>query len=101
MEKLEVIADDLLSKFSAHGDQLGQAQQKAEQILDTLEVATASATNLKSSLFGGLSLSAAWPYIVCPVVSLVMGSYRLEPSITRNLWLVGIGMFDANTLDKF
>ncbi|KAI5467707.1 hypothetical protein BGZ63DRAFT_478074 [Mariannaea sp. PMI_226] len=91
MESLEGIANHLRSKFSHHEGQLGQVQQQAEQILVTLEVATASVESLRNSLFSGLNLSAVWPYIVCPIASLVMGSYRLEPSITRNLWLVGIG----------
>ncbi|KAH6900696.1 hypothetical protein B0T10DRAFT_571311 [Thelonectria olida] len=91
MEKLEQIADDLLDKFGDHEGRLDEAQRKAAHLLETLDAVTVSATSFGSSIFGGLKLSAAWPYIICPVASLIMGSYRLEPSIGRNLWLVGIG----------
>lgn len=91
MERLERIADGLIDKFGNHEDRLGQAQQQAAQILVTLDAVAASATSFGDAFLGGLGISAMWPYILCPAASLVMGSYRLEPSIGRNIWLVGIG----------
>lgn len=32
-----------------------------------------------------------WPYVICPAFSLVMGSYGLPPSVTRNIALIALG----------
>lgn len=92
MERLEGLADHLLVKFDKHEGRLEQAQQKTTQILDTLDAATESASAFRNSFFRGFGFSGLWPYVLFPVASLVMGSYGLEPSIGRNLWLVGVGM---------
>ncbi|KPM42536.1 hypothetical protein AK830_g3973 [Neonectria ditissima] len=91
MERLEGLADELLVKFDSHEGRLEQAQKKTGEILDTLEAATESAENFRSSIYSGFGLSGLWPHVLFPVASLVMGSYGLEPSIGRNLWLVGLG----------
>ncbi|KAK7421528.1 hypothetical protein QQZ08_009943 [Neonectria magnoliae] len=91
MDKLEGLADDLLVKFNGHEGRLEQAQQKTAHILDTLDAATASAETFRSSIFSGFGLSGLWPCVLFPVASLVMGSYGLEPSMGRNIWLVGLG----------
>ncbi|KAH8722129.1 hypothetical protein BGZ61DRAFT_572420 [Ilyonectria robusta] len=91
MERLEGLADHLLVKFDKHEGRLEQAQQKTTQILDTLDAATVSASAFRNSFFRGFGFSGLWPYVLFPVASLVMGSYGLEPSIGRNLWLVGVG----------
>lgn len=44
----------------------------------------------KSSLYG-LGISHWMPYIIGPVATLLLGSYGLEPSATRNLGLVALG----------
>ncbi|KAH7161431.1 hypothetical protein EDB81DRAFT_644198 [Dactylonectria macrodidyma] len=92
MEKLESLADNLLVQFDSHEGRLEQAQQKATRILDTLDTAAESAAVFRNSIFGGFGMSGLWPYVLFPVASLMMGSYGLEPSIGRNIWLVGIGM---------
>ncbi|KAL6404762.1 hypothetical protein AUP68_11592 [Ilyonectria robusta] len=92
MERLEGLADHLLVGFDKHEGRLEQAQQKTTQILDTLDAATVSASAFRNSFFRGFGFSGLWPYVLFPVASLVMGSYGLEPSIGRNLWLVGVGM---------
>ncbi|KAF7553206.1 hypothetical protein G7Z17_g3788 [Cylindrodendrum hubeiense] len=93
MERLEGLADNLLVKFDTHDGLLEQAQQKTTQILDTLNAATASAATFRNSFISNFGLLRLWPYVLFPVASLVMGSYGLEPSIGRNLWLVCIDEF--------
>lgn len=43
------------------------------------------------SYFQGLGLSGWVPYIVSPIVTLLLGSYGLGPSAIRNLGLVALG----------
>lgn len=90
MTKLEELADNLALKYGNHETRLDEALQKSNQVLDVLEETAASAAGLQGYMFNGL-VSWLWPYVVCPFLSLVMGSYRLEPSAVRNLWLFGIG----------
>ncbi|KJZ74650.1 hypothetical protein HIM_06000 [Hirsutella minnesotensis 3608] len=91
MQKLNEVAGDLTIKHEAHQRSLEQAQQKALQVLDTLEVVSSSAGSLKQSLLSGLGLSQWWPYLFCPLVTLTIGSYGLPPSASRNIALVGMG----------
>lgn len=91
MDKLEELADDLVFKYDSYESRLDDALQKSSQVLDVLEATAASAAGLQGYMLGGLGFSGFWPYIVCPALSLAMGSYRLEPSLLRNIWLVGIG----------
>ncbi|KAM0562832.1 hypothetical protein ACHAPJ_001672 [Fusarium lateritium] len=91
MGKLEALADDLLVKYDNHESRLDQALRKSSQVLDILDATATSATGLQSYMIGGDGLSGLWPYIVFPALSLTMGSYGLQPSLGRNLWLVGIG----------
>lgn len=92
MTKLEELADNLALKYGSHETRLDEALQKSNQVLDVLEETAASAAGLQGYMFNSLvSWLWPWPYVVCPVLSLTMGSYRLEPSAMRNLWLFGIG----------
>ncbi|KAH7151823.1 hypothetical protein B0J13DRAFT_619442 [Dactylonectria estremocensis] len=91
MGRLEALADNLLVKFDSHEGRLEQAEQQAVRILDTLDAAIESTAVFSHSFFGGFGLSELWPYVLFPVASLIMGSYGLEPSIGRNIWLVSIG----------
>ncbi|KAH7261032.1 uncharacterized protein BKA55DRAFT_504888 [Fusarium redolens] len=91
MGKLEELAEDLLVKYDDHESRLDKAFRKTGQVLDILDATSASATGLQSSVFGSFGLSGVWPYIICPFLSLAMGSYGLQPSLVRNIWLVGFG----------
>lgn len=62
-------------------------------MLETLDEASAIATTVRGSIGGNQDIFAWWPYIVCPVFSLVLGSYRLPPSGIRNLGLVVLGKY--------
>jgi hypothetical protein len=93
MGKLEELAGDLLVKYDNHESRLDKAFRKTGQVLDILDATAASATGLQSSVFSSFGLSGVWPYIICPFLSLAMGSYGLQPSLVRNIWLVGFGKF--------
>ncbi|KAM0416570.1 hypothetical protein ACHAPD_005499 [Fusarium lateritium] len=100
MGKLEELADDLLLKYDSHESRLDDALQKSSQVLDVLEATAASAAGLQGYMLGGLGFSGFWPYVVCPALSLALGSYRLQPSFARNIWLVGIGELMGMVVSK-
>ncbi|KAF4461679.1 nuclear membrane fusion kar5 [Fusarium albosuccineum] len=91
MGKLEELADSLLVKYDIHESRLDQAQQKTDQILEILDATATSAAGFQNYIIGGFSFVGFWPYVVFPALSLTMGSYGLQPSLWRNLWLVAIG----------
>lgn len=91
MRRLSEIAGALITKQEWHQGQLEQAQLQALQVLNTLDSVSATAVTFRSNLLGGLGLTKWWPYIVCPITSLIIGSYGLPPSAVRNVVLVGIG----------
>ncbi|KAL6923232.1 hypothetical protein FSST1_000506 [Fusarium sambucinum] len=100
MGKLEELADDLLLKYDSHESRLEDALQKSSQVLDVLEATAASAAGIQGYMLGSLGFSGFWPYVVCPALSLALGSYRLQPSFARNIWLVGIGELMGMVLSK-
>ncbi|POR38305.1 Nuclear membrane fusion protein Kar5 [Tolypocladium paradoxum] len=91
MDRLTELADALTLKHQGHQERLYHAQLTAEQVLDTLGSVSASAGMFKNSLLSGLGFSRLWPYIFCPATSLIIGSYGLPPSATRNILLLGLG----------
>ncbi|KAI5918019.1 hypothetical protein F4810DRAFT_693995 [Camillea tinctor] len=90
IQKLIDITENLSTQYNNHTSLLQQAQIKATDILYILEDTAASATIVGDS-FLKHSPTAWWPYIWCPAVSLVMGSYGLPPSALRNLGLFTLG----------
>ncbi|PNY26857.1 Nuclear membrane fusion protein Kar5 [Tolypocladium capitatum] len=91
MGKLTELADVLTLKHKGHQERLDHAHQTAERVLNTLDSVSASARTFKNSLLSGLGFSRLWPYIFCPATSLIIGSYGLPPSATRNILLLGLG----------
>ncbi|KAI1503485.1 hypothetical protein F5X99DRAFT_105665 [Biscogniauxia marginata] len=91
MQKLIDITGNLSTKYDDHANLLQQAQAMTTDILDTLEDAATSATAVSDSLLRQSSVTSWWPYIWCPAVSLVMGSYGLPPSALRNLGFFVLG----------
>ncbi|EXM23161.1 hypothetical protein V3481_010309 [Fusarium oxysporum f. sp. vasinfectum] len=100
MGKLEELAEDLLVKYDNHESRLDKAFRKTGQVLNILDATAASATGLQSSVFSSFGLSGVWPYIICPFLSLAMGSYGLQPSLVRNIWLVGFGELMGMVVSK-
>lgn len=91
MVRLEGFAHNLSLEHAHHQGSLKQAQSIAGQLMDTLESASSTATTLGTSMSSKLGFGEWVPYIFCPVVSLVMGSYGLPPSTGRNILLIGLG----------
>jgi hypothetical protein len=56
---------------------------------------------MQSSLLHKYSASTWWPYIICPAISLVLGSYGLPPSVFRNLMLTAVGELFATGISRF
>ena len=68
-----------------------QARNLTNDILGTLETSAHSASSIQDMLaqqYGGRDW---WPYVICPVVFLMVGSYGLPPSVARNMVLLGLG----------
>lgn len=91
MSQLEGMTQTLLLDFDAHSRLLVQANNMTNDMLDTLEATAAATSTIQNSFRGYGELGVWWPYIVCPAVSLVMGSYGLPPSILRNIGLFTLG----------
>ncbi|KAG7140271.1 hypothetical protein HYQ45_002973 [Verticillium longisporum] len=84
-------SDKLATKYDDHVEMIEKAHSKAGDILDKLTEASASASTVHDSIRGSVGWMNWWPYIICPTVSLTMGSYGLPPSALRNLELVALG----------
>lgn len=70
-----------------------EAANVTSELLDTLEETAKTATAVTQSAFAGrLGGSGGWwPFLVCPAVTIIAGSYGLEPSVVRNLGLLALG----------
>ncbi|KAI1457002.1 hypothetical protein F4805DRAFT_458172 [Annulohypoxylon moriforme] len=90
MQRLIGISETLATEYDDHANHLHQAHNITNGILESLEDTAASAFYVKNSVLRQSSTSW-WPYIWCPAASLVLGSYGLPPSGTRNLGLLAIG----------
>lgn len=91
MSSIEVYADSISTRYEQHGQALAQAQQKADQILGSLDYAAHSAASFQRSISSSFGMRTWLPYIYCPLISVVMGSYGLHPSLARNVVLAGAG----------
>ncbi|KAI0835114.1 hypothetical protein F5Y06DRAFT_306467 [Hypoxylon sp. FL0890] len=90
MNRLIDISENLVTKYDDHTNLLREASNITNEILDTLEDTAASATYVVNSIKQS-SASSWWPYIWCPAASIVLGSYGLPPSVTRNVALLALG----------
>ncbi|KAG5977412.1 hypothetical protein E4U55_006833 [Claviceps digitariae] len=90
MEELQGIAGIVLEKQITQDRILESTHNRTSNILSSLEVATMTISTLRKPLLK-LGTAAWWPYVICPVASLTLGSYGLPPSLTRNLALLGLG----------
>ncbi|KAI1387237.1 uncharacterized protein F4822DRAFT_429991 [Hypoxylon trugodes] len=88
MQRLVNVAENLTAKYDDHTNLLHQAQNITDELLDNLEDMAVSATYIGESILRRPSDSSWWPYIWCPAASLVLGSYGLPPSATRNIALL-------------
>ncbi|ERS95988.1 hypothetical protein HMPREF1624_07523 [Sporothrix schenckii ATCC 58251] len=91
MLQLEGMTQAFFSDFDAHSRLLVQAKNMTNDMLDTLEATAAATWTIQNSFRGYGELGGWWPFIVCPAVSLIMGSYGLPPSILRNIGLFTLG----------
>lgn len=88
--------DRLSSKYGEHAYAMNEAKNATTAILETLEEVAANAATIedayRSRWTGFGSGVGSWvPYIIGPVATLLLGSYGLAPSATRNLGLVALG----------
>ncbi|KAF3018586.1 hypothetical protein E8E14_013219 [Neopestalotiopsis sp. 37M] len=83
------VTEALTGKYDQHTHLLQEAQNMTHEILDTLEATAASAADVNDVFTKQSTTASWWPWVWCPAASLVMGSYGLAPSATRNLALLG------------
>lgn len=91
MSRLIGAAENLATRLERHTDVLGQAQEQSGNLVETLEQASKSALTVKGSMSQRSGWTNWWPHIICPTASLVLGSYGLHPSASRNLALITLG----------
>ncbi|KAI0405113.1 hypothetical protein F4802DRAFT_564412 [Xylaria palmicola] len=101
MQRLINVSDTLASKYDMHTDLLEQAQNITNEILRVLNDTSASATTVYDLFLERRGLKSWWMYILCPAVSLVLGSYGLPPSLLRNLSLVVLGEIAGFIISTF
>lgn len=90
LERLLTTTQTLAGNSEAHAQILQTAANITNDLLDTLEVSTATAESLNQSL-GTAGPGSWWSFVFYPAVTLVLGSYGLEPSMVRNLALIAAG----------
>ncbi|KAL5598570.1 hypothetical protein BROUX41_003503 [Berkeleyomyces rouxiae] len=93
IEHLVGITAFLAREHYEHAQRLGNVTQKTSEILQSLETAALSVSTLHKSAISRNSnyILSLWPFAVCPVTTLALGSYGLQPSAVRNLALVALG----------
>ncbi|KAK2074579.1 hypothetical protein P8C59_008774 [Phyllachora maydis] len=91
MVRLLSIADNLTSEHEAHAHALDAASNLTYDILDVLGKTATQAANMQQSVFRDVKVGGLWPHVVCPVISLIYGSYGLPPSLMRNVGLFAVG----------
>ncbi|KAK3394910.1 hypothetical protein B0H63DRAFT_556053 [Podospora didyma] len=91
MDRLLVVTENLSAKYDDHTHMLKQASNLTNDVLDVLAEAASTAAFVNTSRFEDAIFSSWWPHIVFPAASLVLGSYGLPPSISRNLGLLALG----------
>lgn len=95
LDRLQQVSDEISLSQDGHRDKLDSAHYSAMNILGTLQNVESSTARLQKTILSGSSWRW-WPHIICPATSLLLGSYRLTPSIGRNLILLGLGMLYLN-----
>ncbi|KAK4180081.1 hypothetical protein QBC36DRAFT_358296 [Triangularia setosa] len=91
VDRILAATDKLSDKVEDHTTMLKQANNITNEILDALEETAAAALTVNELLFKTATTKSWWPFIVCPSASLVLGSYRLQPSMLRNFGLLALG----------
>lgn len=91
MSRLQDIAETLWLRQEHQVADFSIAEESMRGVLGSIKSLESSTERIKGNLLTGVSWSGWWPYIVCPAMSLVIGSYRLAPSASRNLLLLGLG----------
>ncbi|KAI0386445.1 hypothetical protein F5Y04DRAFT_290077 [Hypomontagnella monticulosa] len=90
MQRLTTMTEGLTTTYDDHTELLNQARNLTDEILGSLEETAASVTYVGNSIKQSPT-SSWWPYVWCPAASLILGSYGLPPSATRNLVLIALG----------
>ena len=91
MNRLLVVTETIATKFEDHTHTLNQAKNLTNDLLDTLEETAATVSSVQSSLLRDVTTGHWWPYIIFPTLSLVLGSYGLQPCFFRNIGLLALG----------
>ncbi|KAK3998329.1 nuclear fusion protein KAR5 [Cladorrhinum sp. PSN332] len=91
MDRILEATETLSTKFDDHSTTLTQARNLTNEILDSLEGTAVAALSVNESLFKSATTQSWWPLIVCPTVSVYVGSLGLPPSVLRNFGLAAFG----------
>ncbi|KAH8887664.1 hypothetical protein GQ53DRAFT_725995 [Thozetella sp. PMI_491] len=91
MGRLLNVTEKLSAKYDDHTSLLDRANNQTYEVLDMLGDTASKAALINESFHQESVRSGWWPYIVFPTAALVMGSYGLPPSASRNLGLLTLG----------
>ncbi|CAK7198575.1 hypothetical protein SEUCBS139899_001238 [Sporothrix eucalyptigena] len=99
--QLQGMANTFMADFQDHAYFLAKAKTLTNDMLDTIEATVAATSTIQNMVWTYLGLASWWPYIVCPVISLIAGSYGLPPSILRNFGLLTLGELAAVAISSY
>ncbi|EGX92639.1 nuclear membrane fusion protein Kar5, putative [Cordyceps militaris CM01] len=97
LDHLQKVSLEMFRSHSNYREELDSAHTSLMGIMGVLKGVEFSTSRIQSSLLSRKSWTW-WPHIICPVASLFLGSYRLAPSIARNLLLLGLGEIAGLTI---
>lgn len=91
MAELERSANAINHHQKDQHQQLEKSHVMSQELLLSLSEMASSTASLRRVMFAGINWSGLWPYVICPVTTLLVGSYKVAPSAMRNLALLGLG----------
>lgn len=94
LEWLAAQHSGLLSTYADHAQALDAVRNTTVDLLDTVVAVAdniATIQDARKSFLYDFGISRWLPYIISPIAALLLGSYGLEPSATRNLTLIALG----------
>lgn len=91
IESTSALVESQTFRITDNNRHLFAAKQATNEINSELKSAVASASEVNNSLSTRFFESPVWSLGTCSIVSLLLGSYGLPPSLIRNGGLVAFG----------
>ena len=100
IQKTSAMIESQSFRLDDNSQHLLKAKQATSRINEELKETLSSTSDLSKSLRTGFFASPIWTVSWCSLMSLVLGSYGLPPSLIRNGGLVAFGKSNALLLHQ-